>query len=246
MRQFNVVSAKVCCGDKAAIDNLSEFGEWYSKRTDGAAMSVETLLLFVPACFALNLAFGPNNLLSITIGARYGVRTAIAAATGRIVAFIMMIAVAALGMGALLSASEIAFTVVKFLGAAYLVWLGIKILRSEADLPADNPKTGRHGVHGLVRQEFLVAIGNPKAILIFTAFFPQFVDPASYWVSFMILGALFLALELLAITLYAYAGNRLSGFMRKSNGLIWINRISGSTMIAFGALLAVTHRPNNA
>lgn len=103
----------------------------------------------------------------------------------------MMIAVTALGMGALLMASEIAFTVVKFLGAAYLVWLGIRILRSEAELPAENPEFGRYGVRGFIRQEFLVAIGNPKTILIFTAFFPQFVDATNYWGSFMILGAIF-------------------------------------------------------
>lgn len=206
-------------------------------------MPLETLLLFVPACFALNMAFGPNNLLSMTIGARYGLQAALVAAAGRLVAFVMMITVAALGMGALLVASEIAFAVVKFLGAAYLVWLGVKILRSEAELPAENPELGKHGVRGFIRQEFLVAIGNPKAILIFTAFFPQFVAPAHYWGSFMVLGAVFLTLELLAIALYAYAGTRLSGVMRNAHGLRWINRISGSTMIAFGALLAAARRP---
>ncbi len=199
--------------------------------------------MFVPACFALNMAFGPNNLLSMTIGARHGLRAALAAAAGRLVAFIMMIAVAAFGMGALLMASEIAFTAVKFLGATYLVWLGIKILRSEAELPAANPEPGRHGTRGFIRQEFLVAIGNPKAILIFTAFFPQFVVPTDYWGSFMILGAVFLALELLAIALYAYAGTRLSGLMRNARSLRWINRISGSTMISFGAILATARRP---
>ena len=131
----------------------------------------------------------------------------------------------------------------KLLGAGYLVWLGIKILRSEAELPAESPELGKHGDCGFIRQEFLVAIGNPKAILIFTAFFPQFVVPASYWGSFMTLGAVFLALELLAIALYAYAGMQLSGVMRNARGLRWINRISGSTMIAFGALLAVARRP---
>lgn len=206
-------------------------------------MPLEALLLFVPACFALNMAFGPNNLLSVTIGARHGLRTALLAAAGRLVAFIMMLSVAALGMGALLMASEIAFTAVKFLGAAYLIWLGIKILRSPVNLPSERPKVGPHGVRGFIRQEFLVAIGNPKAILIFTAFFPQFVVPGNYWGSFMILGAIFLALELVAIAIYAYAGTRLSGLMRNARGLRWINRFSGSTMIAFGALLAAARRP---
>lgn len=202
-------------------------------------MPLETLFLFVPACFALNMAFGPNNLLSVTIGVRHGLRVALVAAVGRLVAFTLMIAVAALGMGALLMASEIAFTIVKFLGAAYLVWLGIKSLRSEVALPSENSELGKYGVCGVIQQE----LGNPKAILIFTAFFPQFVVPTNYWGSFLILGAIFLALELLAIAMYAYAGTRLSGVMRNARGLHWINRLSGSSMIAFGVALAVAKRP---
>ncbi|WP_299908157.1 LysE family translocator [uncultured Paracoccus sp.] len=209
----------------------------------GDVMPLETLLLFVPACFALNLAFGPNNLLSITIGARHGLRSALLAAAGRLVAFAMMIAIAAFGMGALLTASELAFTLVKVLGAAYLVWLGVRILRAKVELPVDHPENVGHSLRGFIRQEFLVAIGNPKAILIFTAFFPQFVASGNYWGSFLILGAIFLTLELVAIALYAYAGTRLSELMRNARGLRWINRISGSTMIAFGALLAVARRP---
>lgn len=110
-------------------------------------------------------------------------------------------------------------------------------------MPPKPPEVGTHGGRGFIRQEFLVAIGNPKAILIFTAFFPQFVVPGNYWGSFMTLGAIFLAFELLAIALYAYAGTRLSGIIGNARGLRWINRVSGSTMIAFGALLAAARRP---
>lgn len=206
-------------------------------------MPLDTLLLFVPACFALNMAFGPNNLLSMTIAARHGLRASLLAGAGRLFAFVLMIAVAALGMGALLVASEVAFVVVKILGAAYLIWLGVRILRSPADLPAARPEPCGDGIHGFMRQEFLVAIGNPKAILIFTAFFPQFLAPGNYWGSFLTLGSVFLALELVAIALYAIAGTRLSGVMRNAHGLRWVNRISGSTMIVFGAVLAASRRP---
>lgn len=206
-------------------------------------MSLEILVVFIPACFALNMALGPNNLLSMNIGAQNGLRAALLAAIGRLVAFVTMIFVVALGMGALLVASEVAFTVVKFLGAVYLVWLGVKILRSKGELPSECPELGKEGVSRLIRQEFLIAIGNPKAILIFTAFFPQFVVPENYWGSFAILGAIFLALELVAIALYAFAGTRLSTVMRNVRGVRWINRISGATMIGFGALLAFARRP---
>ncbi len=208
-------------------------------------MPLDTLLLFVPACFALNMAFGPNNLLSITIGAHYGLRLAILASVGRLVAFAIMIAVAALGMGALLMASQLAFTVCKLLGAAYLVWLGFKVFFSRATLSVDGlaGEQTRGDIRTFIRREFLVAIGNPKAILVFTAFFPQFVAPGNYWVSFLILGGIFLSLEVVAIAAYAYAGSRLSGVIQNARGLRWMNRISGGTMILFGAILALAKRP---
>nr|WP_216667396.1 LysE family translocator [Herbaspirillum rubrisubalbicans] len=206
-------------------------------------MPLDTLLLFVPSCFALNMAFGPNNLLSMTIGAQHGLRPALLAAAGRLVAFALMIAVAALGMGALLMASQIAFTVVKLLGAAYLVWLGCKIFFAKATVSAQGVELGRGGIRSFLRKEFLVAIGNPKAILVFTAFFPQFVVPGNYWGSFLLLGSIFLTLELVAIAAYAYAGTRLSGLLQNARGLRWMNRISGGMMILFGTILALARRP---
>ena len=206
-------------------------------------MPLDSLLLFVPACFALNMAFGPNNILSVNVGAKHGVRAAMLAALGRLIAFVIMIAVAALGMGALLMASEIAFTAAKLLGAVYLVWLGFKMLFAEAEPQSERPEVGVNGIRSFMRKEFVIAIGNPKAILIFTAFFPQFVMPTSYWRSFLVLGAIFLALELVAVAIYAFAGTRLSVVMRDARGARWINRISGSTMISFGILLAAARRP---
>lgn len=205
-------------------------------------MNASSVLLFLPACFALNMAFGPNNLLSMTVGAKQGVSTALVAAMGRLLAFAIMIVVAALGMGSLLMVSETAFTVVKFVGAAYLIWLGIKILRANGRASTEQLELGKTDIRGLARQEFLVAIGNPKAILIFTAFFPQFVDMNNYWTSFMIQGVIFLLLEVIAIAAYAYVGTRLSGVLQHAQGLRWVNRISGSMMIGFGLILAMARR----
>lgn len=205
-------------------------------------MNASSVLLFLPACFALNMAFGPNNLLSMTVGAKQGVSTALVAAMGRLLAFAIMIVVAALGMGSLLMVSETAFTVVKFVGAAYLIWLGIKLLRANGRASTEQLELGKTDIRGLARQEFLVAIGNPKAILIFTAFFPQLVDMNNYWNSFMIQGVIFLLLEVIAIAAYAYVGTRLSGVLQHAQGLRWVNRISGSMMIGFGLILAMARR----
>ncbi|MDR6287687.1 MULTISPECIES: LysE family translocator [Inquilinus] len=206
-------------------------------------MTLDDYLLFLPACFAINMAFGPNNLLSLSNGARDGTFRAVAAASGRLVAFAIMIAVAGLGLGTLLTASEVAFAAVKWIGAAYLVWLGIKLLRADAPV-LDRDAAGRpQPLQALIRQEFWVAAGNPKAILVFTAFFPQFVVPSDYAASFALLGASFLVLEVVAITAYALIGARLGRVFRTARPFRWLNRISGSLMIGFGLLLAAARRP---
>ncbi len=206
-------------------------------------MTWSTLLLFVPACFALNLAFGPNNLLSLTYGLQEGVRTAVLASSGRLAAFAVMIALTALGVGAVLAASEVAFTVLKWAGAAYLVWLGIKILKAGGSAVPAGDAAPRRPLKVLVLQEFWTASGNPKAILIFTAFFPQFIEPGSYWASFGAMGVVFLVLEVIAVFFYAQLGRHLNALSRNRPVFGWLNRISGSTMIAFGIALLLARRP---
>ncbi|MBB4102036.1 LysE family translocator [Allorhizobium borbori] len=209
-------------------------------------MTLQTILWFIPACFALNMAFGPNNLLALTNGAREGVAVTLIASLGRILAFALMIAVTALGLGALLMASEVLFSTVKWAGAAYLVWLGIKLLRSGAPTLAALGAVNRHTpVKVLARQEFLIAIGNPKAILIFTAFFPQFIDRDQYMTSFAVLGIIFLLLELAAIAIYAALGTRLRAIAGNASRFRTLNRISGGLMIGFGVMLALASRPSS-
>ena len=208
-------------------------------------MTLSTYLLFLPACFAINMAFGPNNLLSVTNGARHGVSPAVIAAGGRLAAFAIMIAIAGLGMGAVLVASELAFDVIKYIGAAYLVWIGIRLLRAPA--PAAEAQAADAAappsMRALVRQEFTVAAGNPKAILVFTAFFPQFVVPGAYATSYLLLGTTFLLLEVVAIALYAMLGARMRRLANGSRAMRWFNKVSGSMMVGFGLLLAFTRRP---
>lgn len=213
-------------------------------------MSFQNYWLFVPACFAINMAFGPNNVLSLSNGARDGVRASILAAFGRLLAFAVMIAIAGFGLGAILLASQTLFTLLKFGGAAYLVWLGIKLLRVGPVHVSDSPDDRATGgdpasskLRRLAKQEFLVAAGNPKAILVFTAFFPQFVDRSAYATSFTLLGATFLVFELVAIAIYAALGARLGTFKNGTPGFRWFNRASGTLMIAFGLLLAFLRRP---
>lgn len=208
-------------------------------------MTFDSYLVFLPACFAINMAFGPNNLLSLTNGARDGVTRATVAALGRLVAFALMIVVAALGLGVLLAASETAFSIVKWAGAAYLVYLGVRLMR--AGVPVLGGVVAAAApvpLSRLMAQEFWVAAGNPKAILVFTAFFPQFLGGGeAYAWSFFVMGTTFLALEAVAIALYAFFGARLGALARGSRALGWFNRVSGSLMIGFGVMLVFARRP---
>lgn len=124
-------------------------------------MDLSSLLLFIPACFALNMAPGPNNLLSLHNASRYGLRTACVAGGGRIVAFSGMIALAAMGLAVVLHTSEYLFLAIKLAGAAYLFYIAWQLWRApvgEAAVAGDQP----HGTWRLVRQEFWMAAGNPS------------------------------------------------------------------------------------
>lgn len=202
------------------------------------------LIVFLPACFAMNLTFGPNNLLAMTHGAREGVGFAFMASLCRLAVFIPLIGASALGLGVLLSASATAFTVVKVVGAAYLIWIGLRLLKSSPDASELSAPVGSASLRNAMRSEAMVAVSNPKAILIFAAFFPQFVDPANYWQSYALVGGLFLLLEAVAIVIYAAAGR----FARKfaAHRLHWFQRVSGGGMILFGVLLLLAKAPGRA
>lgn len=199
-------------------------------------------LIFIPACFALNLAFGPNNLLAMTNGARRGVAFAQRAAMGRIVAFVPMIAASALGLGILLSASALLFSIVKTLGALYLIWLGVKLWRGAREMDTTEASLSSGSIASAFKAEAMVAFSNPKAILIFAAFFPQFISTEAYWQSYLMLGLVFLVLEMVAIFAYAMIGRFTSRFATVR--LSWMQRGSGAMMCLFGALLLLTPQPD--
>ena len=205
-------------------------------------MDLTTLALFLPACFALNMAPGPNNLLSVSNATRYGYRTACLAGIGRLLAFSGMIALASAGLAVVLQTSELLFYAIKIVGAAYLLYLAIQLWRADQQMQ-DESITAKVGIWALARQEFLVAAGNPKAILIFTAFLPQFVVPGQpITPQFALLGALFLALEWIAISLYAYMGLHMRRWFAEPRGKRIFNRCCAGLLSAAAAVLLMARR----
>lgn len=204
-------------------------------------MEIWKLLLFIPACFALNMTPGPNNLLSMNNARCYGFQAALVAGLGRITAFSGMIALAASGLAVVLYTSETLFFIIKLFGAMYLLWIAFNLWRSQASPVADIERNKNW--FGLVKQEFALAAGNPKAILIFTAFLPQFVDvTANVKTQFFILGSTFLVLELLAISIYAAFGLYLRNWFSKPKMAKCFNKACSVFLALSGANLLVSRQ----
>jgi len=207
-------------------------------------MSAQTWLLFLPAAFLMSMAPGPNNLLGLSNGLRFGVSRAMIAVTGRLIAFAVMILLTAIGLGAVLATSEMVFQIVKWGGVAYLLFLGVQIWRAPPmDLSAPTGGGQGTGLFALARREFWIAAGNPKAILIFTAVFPQFVDAKEAYIpQFLMLGIGFLVTEIVAALAYVTAGRGVGLLNLGVRGRTWLNRITGGTFIGASAILAAARR----
>lgn len=198
-------------------------------------MDIVTLALFVPACFALNMAPGPNNLLAMRNAQHFGLGQSLLGGIGRLVAFGLMIFLAATGLAVVLLASERLFLAIKIVGALYLFWTAFQLWRAPVDHQVQTSGGDKSGFR-LAQQEFLLAAGNPKAILIFTAFLPQFIDPLeSPDKQFLVLGGAFLMLEFVAITLYGVMGIYLRNWFEKPQMKLLFNR----TCAGFIAILGV-------
>lgn len=200
--------------------------------------------IFIPACFALNMAFGPNNLLAISHGAQRGTAFALQAGVGRLLVFVPMIALSGLGLGLILSASATAFTILKVAGAAYLIWIGIKILRNARGAQDVSAPQTPIALRQAFLREAVTAVSNPKAMLIFAAFLPQFVPPETYARDFPIAAAWFLGMEAVALGIYAAIGQLAATFA--GSKLHLIQKVSGVGMVLFGALLIFARRPGAA
>lgn len=199
-------------------------------------MDVHIWLIYLAAAIGLSLSPGPNSLLALTHGALHGRRKALYTILGGACGFVVLIAASMFGIGALLKASLGWLTVLKWVGGAYLVWLGISVWRSPpigVDLPRTAP-TRRGG--SLFRQGALSALTNPKGLLFFAAFLPQFIDPARSLVSqFVVMAGTFAATEIATEVLIASMAHRISPWLRRVGRRF--NQACGGLFVAIGIAL---------
>ena len=188
---------------------------------------------------------GPSALINMTHGLRYGRRQALATVLGGVLSALLLMSASALGLGAILAASTTAFTILKIVGAAYLVWLGISAWRDKGhDTPMEAPELEEApGALRLFRKGFIVGISNPKDLLFFAALFPNFIDASQpHALQFATLAITWAVLDCSIMFAYACAGRRLSGVFSNPKRLRILNRSTGSLFIFAGSALALSSK----
>jgi threonine/homoserine/homoserine lactone efflux protein len=210
-------------------------------------MSLQTLLAFATVATLAILSPGPAVLLSLRNGATHGTHAVKWSALGNISGVCCLSIAAILGLGFVLKSSVVLFGLLKVAGAAYLFYIGVRQLRgSSAVKPAiagrgQQPNMRRRDLY---REGFLVAATNPKAVLFFTALFPQFIDAHQPVLpQFVLLTLVFMAISYVSHLFYATLASRAGGSLLKPLFAKWLSRVTGVVFVVFAALLLTIRRP---
>jgi threonine/homoserine/homoserine lactone efflux protein len=205
-------------------------------------MSLQTWWLFVMMTFVVSATPGPNMLLVMSSSARLGFRAAIATMAGCMTALLAMMSISAAGLGAVLQAFPSIFDLLRWAGAAYLAYLGIRSWLSPVQdaVEGDSRETRPLSNPGaLFRQGVLVAASNPKAILFAAAFLPQFIHPQlPKFPQFVILLSTFALIETSWYAVYAGSGRHLASYLRSAAVVRAFNRLTAVVFIGFAAVMA--------
>lgn len=202
-------------------------------------MALQTFLLYLVAAIGLSLTPGPNSLLALTHGALHGHRRALWTVSGGALGFTALIALSMLGIGALLQASVGALAVLKIVGGAYLVWLGIQLWRAPPLKLHDDAARAATSRATMFRQGLLTAASNPKALLFYGAFLPQFVDPGrDLATQFAVMAGAFVVIEILVEWLLALLAHRIRPALERAGKAF--NRACGGMFVGIGVALPLT------
>ena len=199
-------------------------------------MSLEAYLIYLGVLAAF-FATPPDTsqLLIISNSLRHGLRRSVATIAGDLSANAIQMTLAAFGLTAVIAASADALWVVKWLGVAYLIWIGLRLMLSRPGV--NGPDTAPGG--RLFRQGFVTSSANPYAVVFFGALFPQFIDPAMPVLpQLLILGVTYLVVDGLILLIWGWAAVRTLGRVKNLTG-VWINRVSGALMIGAAILLGL-------
>lgn len=210
-------------------------------------MTTTTLLALALFAFIGIVTPGPTVLLALSNGSRFGVRRAGFGMAGAMLSDLVLTGAVALGLGALLAASETLFTVVKWIGVGYLAFLGVALLRSKGafDATAATAAGSAGSSRAIFLKSFLVAVTNPKGYLFFTAFLPQFIAPdLPQAPQYAMLAVVFTTIDLVVMLGYALLGAKAVQVLKRA-GTLWLDRICGGALLMLAGTLALYRRAAN-
>ena len=205
-------------------------------------MTIETYIAYVLACVVLSIVPGPNVTIIVANSLRGGTRAGMASVAGTQLGVFLALLVLGAGLQVIIQSAGIAFEIIRLIGAAYLVWLGIKLLLSSGKLQFNEASGERQPTSAYFWQGCLVFLSNPKALVFFGAFIPQFIDPAADAFSqVVLLGATFMLVTSTLDSGYAVAAGKAGQWLSRSR-VRMLERFSGCCMIAGGLWLALARR----
>lgn len=208
--------------------------------------SLETLLIFTAAALVMNISPGPSNFYVMSRSLTQGPAAGMIAASGLAAGSLVHVAAAALGLSALFLYSPLAYTALKLAGAAYLIFLGLRILLAKPVMPGTEASGGGRPARRIFLESALVEILNPKTALFFLAFLPQFVDVAAGPVApqVLLLGAVVTLTALPCDVVVALASGSAARLLTgRPSALRLQNWLSGSVLVGLGVFVALARRP---
>lgn len=207
-------------------------------------MSMSTWLAFFVASWAISFSPGSGAISAMSAGLRHGFARGYWNTVGLILGIVCQVIIVGAGLGALLAASEIGFAIVKWLGVAYLIYLGVRQMRShDAPVQADDGQQRDGSRRTLVTRGFLVNISNPKGTVFLLAVVPQFIDPAqALGAQYAAIAATLAFTDLVAMAVYTALAAKVLRLLRNPHHIRWMNRIFGGLFIAAGVWLATFRR----
>lgn len=201
-------------------------------------MELQTWVLYVLTVLALMSTPGGSQLLMLSNSATHGFRKSLATATGDLSANSLQMLAAALGLGVIVTSSETALQIIKWLGVAYLIWHGLRTIKTAKPLSMQKHK-GKQFDKTLFFQGFITSASNPKAVIFFAALFPQFiVYDDSFWLQFFVLSATYLTIDGLFLCAYGWSAERIISLL-KPKASIWVNRVGGLFLLLAALLLGL-------
>lgn len=206
-------------------------------------MNLETFIAYVITTTVILIIPGPTIILVISQAVSHGRKSVVPLVAGVVLGDFTAMTLSLLGLGAIMSASATLFSLFKWIGAIYLLYLGISLWRANPENSSAQTEKENSSPSALFKSSFIVTALNPKGIAFFVAFLPQFISPHSPAFSqILILGGTFLLLALINAALYAFFGGQLRETIKKTSVRKWFNRCGGTAMIGAGIVTAGIQR----